>query len=209
MESIRRNDAPIHMDLYQKAYRWRTFREKNKDSTWGTSRSKNEKKVTETWKKHKKKLKGEYRRGFRNADEYWNAMTYVVKSFNWQENDSMFVLYLRFRFNKKILCCLSLIWIVDLNSQIVSTTSHKISSVVGGVNLIIPFYPSSCSYFPLRYMTTVAKVVQQQWFNVDHLLTRDSSTIIPNLIGKPLVAKVSRLGILCNWAIIHECRRHG
>jgi hypothetical protein len=33
-------------------------------------------------KKKIKKLKREYRRGFRNADEYWNAMTYVVKSFN-------------------------------------------------------------------------------------------------------------------------------
>jgi hypothetical protein len=113
----------------------------------------------------------------------------------------------------KILCCLTLIWIVHLNSQVVSTTSHKICSVVGGVNLVIPFFPtlfpsSSCSYFPLRYMTTVAKVVKQPWFNVDHLLIRASSTIIPSLIGKPLVAKFSRLGILCNRAIIHECRRH-
>lgn len=60
-------------------------------------------KMRRKWRKIEKKikkLKREYRRGFRNADEYWNAMTYVVKSFNCQENDSMFVLYLRFRFNK-------------------------------------------------------------------------------------------------------------
>ena len=41
-------------------------------------------KMRRKWRKLEKRIKNmkrEYRRGIRNVDEYWNAMTYIIKSF--------------------------------------------------------------------------------------------------------------------------------
>jgi hypothetical protein len=158
-------------------------------------------------------LKRENRRGFRNADEYWNAMTYVVKSFNWQENYSMFVLYLGFRFNNNLMLSVTHL---NSSSQLSNCLDHISQNLLSCWRYELDHVILSHTFpeFIMFILSTAiyddsGEMVKQPWINVDHLSIRASSTIIPNLIGKPLVAKVSRLGIRCNWAIIHESRRHG